>query len=114
MYEQSLVNDSPYLHLPLYHLGDVHADLDEVDTAESYFRQSLESEPSYVPALSSLAALLANRGEFGEAEALALKALRLRPHWTQVHNNAAVMYEESGDLERAEEHFLRGIGIASR
>ena len=111
MYEQSLVNDSPYLHLPLYHLGDVHADLDEVDTAESYFRQSLESEPSYVPALSSLAALLANRGEFGEAEALALKALRLRPHWAQVHNNAAVMYEESGDLERAEEHFLRGIEL---
>ena len=111
MYEQSLVNDAPNVYGPLYSLGVLYVDLDEVDTAESYFRQSLELRPSYVPAMGYLVVLLANRSEFGEAEALALKALRLKPHWADVHNNAAVMYEKSGDLERAEEYFNRGIEL---
>ena len=111
MYEQSLVNDAPNVYLPLYNLGVAYSDLDDVETAESYFRQSLELQPSYVPAMGNLAVLLADRSEFDEAETLILKALRLRPHWTQVHNNAALLYEKSGDLEQAEEYFNRGIEL---
>ena len=110
MYEQSLVNDAPNVYLPLYNLGVAYADLDEVDTAESYYRQALESDPSYVPALINLAVLLVDQG-FGEAEALALEALRLRPHWAVVLNNVAILYDESGDLEQAEEYFNRGIEL---
>ena len=110
MYEQSLVNDAPNVYLPLYNLGVAYADLDEVDTAESYYRQALEAEPSYVPALSNLAVLLVDQS-FGEAEALALEAVRLRPHWSIVLNNAAILYDRSGDLEQAEEYFNRGIEL---
>ena len=112
MYEQSLVNDAPNVYLPLYNLGVAYSDLDDVETAESYFRQSLELQPSYVPAMGNLAVLLADRSEFDEAETLILKALRLRPHWTQgALNNAALLYEKSGDLEQAEEYFNRGIEL---
>ena len=111
MYEQSLVNDAPNVSLPLYNLGVAYADLDEVDTAESYYRQALELDSSYVPAMGNLAVLLADQSEFDEAETLLLKALRLRPDWAEVLNNVALLYKDTGDLEQAEEYFNRGLEL---
>ena len=110
MYERSLVNDAPNVHLALTTTwASRTATWGDVESAESHYRRVLELESSYVPALMNLAVLLADQHSFDEAEELTQKALRLRPHWVIVLNNTAIVYEKSGDLDQAEEYYVRGI-----
>jgi len=110
-YEQSLVNDAPYVTLPLSNLGVTYAELEESDTAESYFRQAIASDPSFVPAISNLTTILLNNNELDAAHTLVQDMLSLKPRWAIVQHNAALLYQEMGDFLQAEEHFRRGLEL---
>ena len=108
-YEQSLENDKSHVHLPLTGLGSAYHASDDFERAESYYRQALDVNPSYVLALKDLAMVLVNTGELHEAEELLQKALKLRPRDPMVLNNMAVLFDRKGDFEEATRFFQEGL-----
>ncbi len=72
--------------------ADVLADLGAIDaargerpTAESHFREALQLDPSYYPALTGLGNLLARAGDNEGALPLLQKAIALRPRAYEAH-----------------------------
>ena len=58
-------------------LGNTAYSLHDLETAESFFRQAAKSHPDAVAAFNNLAAVLAERGKFDEALAVAEHAVSL-------------------------------------
>ena len=108
-YGQSLENDKPDVILTLYNLGIAYGDSDDLETAESYYRQALDLRSSHVPSLGNLAILLSDKGELREAEELLQKALRLKPRDPQILNNLAILYSNEGDVDQATKFFRDGL-----
>ena len=108
-YEQSLENDKPDTHMGLYNLGLAYDELDDLETAESYFRQALDQRASHTPSLGNLANVLYDKGEHSAAEELLQEGLRREPDDSQLLNNLATLYGKRGDLELATEFFQKGL-----
>ena len=108
-YEQSLENDKPDTHMGLYNLGLAYDELDDLETAESYFRQALDQRASHIPSLGNLANVLYDKGEHSAAEELLQEGLRREPDDSQLLNNLATLYGKRGDLELATEFFQKGL-----
>lgn len=68
--------------------------------ARERFREALEVNPEFVPALSALAVLLINDLAFEEAAATAEKLLVLQPDNTQAMRIAYQSYRDLGETER--------------
>ena len=64
--------------------------------AERYFREALEIDPSFVPALLDLGGLLAENGDTVKALEYFQKAARLEPDNPAVHFNLAQIFEMTG------------------
>lgn len=78
--------------------------------AKERFREVLEVNPDFVPALSALAVLLINDLKFEEAAATAEKVLTLQPDNAQAMRITYQSYRASGDTEREAAAFDRLVG----
>ena len=75
--------------------------------AKDRFREALEVAPDFGPALSALAVLLINDGDFEEAAATAEKLLTLQPDNIKAMRIAYQAYRSSGDTDREARAFER-------
>lgn len=83
---------------------------DHAAAIESY-RQILEINPEHADALHYLGMALCFQGDRSGGLENIRASLRLRPRDAIYHNNLALWLEEAGDLEAAEQHFVRALGL---
>ena len=86
-------------------LGTVLDALGHSDDALAAYSRALDSEPDAGWALSNLCSLSVRLGRLTEARTLCEAALELSPTQLRAHNNLALTYAATGDLEGAREAF---------
>lgn len=79
--------------------------------ARQGFQFTLGLNPDMVEALSNLAGLYQDLGQYDEALSLYKRALAVRPDMPELHVNIGLTYERLADFERALEHFEQAIRI---
>jgi len=62
-------------------------------------------DPKNVEALTNLSLALKAAGRAAEARETLQRALGIKPRYAQAHYNLALLYDESGELLRAIEHY---------
>jgi Tfp pilus assembly protein PilF len=103
-----LVATEPDLSGPQLNLALVYQNMNELEKAEKYYRQALQSNPDNLNAYNQYAIFLRQQGRFEDAEKTYLLALdKWEPHG-QTHRNIGVLYDMyMGDHARALQHFHR-------
>lgn len=81
-----------------------------VAAIESY-REILKINPVHADALHYLGMAMCFVGDRSGGLANIRASLKLRPQDAIYHNNLALWLEETGDLEAAEQHFVRALGL---
>jgi len=92
--------------VPAYNLGGVYWDLEDMERAVGLYRQALEIDPEFAPALYRLG-VLSSRGDDPATAAEYFRAfLRTAPEDPSPgHNNLGVLLWKSGDREEAFREF---------
>ncbi|UCG33200.1 MAG: tetratricopeptide repeat protein [Phycisphaerales bacterium] len=106
------VETNPRLFEARFNLGMTFARDGRPADAEREYRRALETEPGYWPARKGLAQALAAQDRFGEAVEEYRMLLEQRPGDAGAHHELGILYERQGDLELAEEHYLRAVRLA--
>jgi Tfp pilus assembly protein PilF len=103
-----LVENQPDLSGPQLNLALVYQNMNELEKAETYYRQALQSNPDNLAAYNQYAIFLRQQGRFEDAEKAYLLALeKWEPHG-QTHRNIGVLYDlYMGDQAQALQHFHR-------
>jgi Flp pilus assembly protein TadD len=88
-------------HAPSWlNMGNASADLDDLASAEIFYRTALRLDAALPEAHASLGYLLTMQGRLPEAIAACETAIRLKPAFSQAHWNLAIALLLSGDLPR--------------
>jgi Flp pilus assembly protein TadD len=87
-------------------LGTILERLGRPDAAGRAYEAAAERAPAAAWPLNNLCHLELGRGRLDAARAYCTAALALQPDFAAAHNNLALAFAASGDLERAEEQFL--------
>lgn len=95
----------------LMHLGDLAAQQNQPQAAETRYREVLRQAPNHLLALNNLAYLLAQQKKPG-AVALAEQAQKLAPDQPGVLDTLAFVYAQDGQLARALTHQARAVELA--
>lgn len=76
------------------------------------YRSALELDPDFVEAYVNLGGLLEKEGKYKEAALLLQKAMHRAPLHARAHYNLAVVYQRTGNTEKAKEEYAiaRGLG----
>src|SRR5262249_2585863 len=85
-----------------------------VDQAMVLYRQAVDADPGYAPALNNLAAAHLDLGERESAQAYVARALRADPTLASAYNNRGIIYALAGDARRAEENWQRAFVLAPK
>ncbi len=80
-------------------IGSACRELGDTERAAIFYRQALDLERDYAPALGNLADLLADDGAVAEAHACYDRVLKRDPHNAQARLNRAILYLSQGDLK---------------
>lgn len=83
-----------------------------IDDAEQGYRQLLTAAPDHAPALTNLAAIVAQRGDADEAERLYLEALSTNPDQLNTHFNLANLYRRTGRSANAIPHYEDALRLS--
>src|SRR3954452_321594 len=88
-------------HAPSWlNFGNVSADMDDIPSAEVFYRTAIRLDPALPEAHASLGYVLTLQGRLPEAVAACEAAIRLRPDFARAHMNLATAALLSGDLAR--------------
>lgn len=79
--------------------------LEDLAQAEAYFRGALEADIMYGPAHNNLGRIYYLQERYYEAAWEFQYAAQLMPHRPIPRNNLGLVFEATGQLEKAEEHF---------
>ncbi len=90
------------------------AQADRLDEAEALFKEILDIRPDIVEVHQNLALVYLKKQDWASAEASSLAALELRPGSSELVTALAMVYEESGQTEKAVELLrqMEGTGTA--
>ncbi len=103
-----LVETQADLSGPPLNLALVYQHMGELENAEQYYRQALQSNPRNLAAYNQYAIFLREQGRFEEAEQTYLQALATWEPHAQTHRNIGVLYDMyMGDQALALQHFYR-------
>ncbi|HHT9136007.1 MAG TPA: tetratricopeptide repeat protein [Candidatus Wunengus sp. YC60] len=97
----------PQHYMGFFHLGMIQQFLAEhfgrntMDSAISYYKKAIESDPFQAPFHSNLASLYMNRGDVDRAIEELYKAYLIRPEELNHVDRLANAYLQKGDLEKA-------------
>ncbi|MDO8140142.1 MAG: tetratricopeptide repeat protein [Candidatus Brocadiales bacterium] len=97
----------PQHYMGFFHLGMIQQFLAEhfgrntMDSAISYYKKAIESDPFQAPFHSNLASLYMNRGDVDQAIEELYKAYLIRPEELNHVDRLANAYLQKGDLEKA-------------
>ncbi|MBI2470451.1 MAG: tetratricopeptide repeat protein [Planctomycetes bacterium] len=97
----------PQHYMGFFHLGMIQQFLSEhfgrntVDSAISYYKKAIESDPFQAPFHSNLASLYINRGDVDPAIEELYRAYLIRPEELNHSDRLANAYLQKGDLEKA-------------
>lgn len=78
--------------------------------AEVLLRDVLKRQPSYADVLNKLGVICHLKGRFKDAAEHFEAALSVNPRYTEASLNLTITYNEMGELERAEQVFMRAAG----
>ena len=101
----------PGFHAAANTLGVVYNRAGHLAQAQAAFRHTLDHEPDSVSALSNLVQLLGRQGPTPESAALSARLERLQPQPPFKHFNLGRLAMDSGDHDRARDHFLRELRL---
>ncbi len=92
--------------------------LEKTAEAVEHYRRVLNSQPKtakplyyYAESCNNLGVIYERRGELAEAELLYVRALRLRPDFTEAVYNLGVVYKKQKKVAEAEVQFLRVLRL---
>jgi tetratricopeptide (TPR) repeat protein len=92
---------------PALNLGLLLTRLDELDEAETRFRESLASDPRFPQARYQLGITLEKKGRLAEAMAELEEAARLDPAYPEPQYALSRLYRRAGDKEKADRALQR-------
>jgi protein O-mannosyl-transferase len=78
---------------------------------EDLYQDMVRTTPGAYKGYYDLGLVRYRQKAFGEAKSLWEKALTVKPDMMALHNNLGVLYEETGDYERAESHYRAVLGV---
>ena len=91
--------------------GEALLELGKTDEALAAFEKAVALDPTYTPAMSNLALVLAKQGKSADAEAKFKAALELNPLDAGTYYRRAQGSEAGGDLKGASADFRRALEI---
>ena len=91
--------------------GEALLELGKIDEARAAFEKAVALDPTYTPAMSNLALVLAKQGKAADAEAKFKAALELNPLDAGTYFRRAQGSEAGGDLKGAAADFRRALEI---
>ncbi len=91
-------------------LGAVHLARGQVERAETAYLRAVALNGSDADAARQLGAFYESRRDWGQAVIFFERALKLRPHWTDLHRRMATCWRALGDRPRA----LHQVRLARR
>jgi tetratricopeptide (TPR) repeat protein len=92
--------------------GYKHHQAGKLRQAESFYRQSLQQNPSNPDTNNVFGLLCIQTGRFDDATKLIKRALSSQPGNPQSHYNLAIAYKELDHIDAAEKHFRKSISLA--
>jgi tetratricopeptide (TPR) repeat protein len=96
------------------HLGDVLAELMQLEEAVLAYQTALEKNPEDFNSLINLAALHGKEGRLSEAARLLEKAVELEPLSGLAHLNLALVQDNLGKADEAFRHYLAALDRGER
>lgn len=108
LFEQALAGDPDDARAAL-DLGIAQELLGDVAGAEAAYRRALKSKPDLTQAQNNLGVLLREKGELAEAISWLEKASSADS--AAAHQNLALAYEDSGNLQGAADHYARALAV---
>ena len=82
-----------------------------IDRAVTLYKQAVEADPEYAPALNNLAMAYLDLDETDLALAYVTRALKANSHLASAYNNRGIVRALAGDGRRAEEDWLRALQL---
>ena len=82
-----------------------------ISEAAKYYRYSISQGFNDHKAFFNYGTILQSLGKFKEAEFLILKAIELKPDYSDAHNNLGNIYRELGKLQEAEKLLIKAIEL---
>lgn len=107
-----LVEHHPESSRVLWWLGDRRLEKGDWESAREWYRRSLQVWPYHPPYLAEFALKLNQRGELGEAEAMAARAVELDPAYPDHHSLLALIRLRRGDYEGVLEATAAAVAAA--
>ncbi|QDU70616.1 tetratricopeptide repeat protein [Mucisphaera calidilacus] len=91
--------------------GLEHLLVGDLDDAEQQFRSALQADVQYGPAHNNLGKILYLKQDYYQAAWEFEYARELMPANAAPHNNLGLVHEQTGELDRAVEHFRQAISL---
>ncbi|XP_038047576.1 protein O-mannosyl-transferase TMTC2-like [Patiria miniata] len=119
-YEEALkifteaIERRPYHYAPqsLYNmLGETYFKLGRIESAERWFKKSLEAKPEHIPAHLTYAHMLAKTNRISEAETLLKKAIELEPAKHNVYQYHGQFLNDQGRFNEALAMFSKAFDL---
>lgn len=110
-FERALIIDPDYL-LARNNYGATLLGQGKAEAAAAEFRSVLAVDPRNVDAVINLGLALKAAHQADQAKATLLRAIGMSPRDGAAHYNLAVIYDETGDLARALEHYQTFLDTA--
>ena len=82
-----------------------------MDRAVTLYKQAIEADPDYAPALNNLATAYLDLDESDLALAYVSQALKTDPKLASAYNNRGILRAIAGDVRRAEEDWRRALAL---
>ncbi len=96
----------------LYHLGRVHANLGQVQSARSFCERSIETDPLRAEVHYTLALIYQESGENDSAMECLKRTLFLDPDFVLAHVSMAILCRQLNQEEKSERHRRQAVELA--
>ncbi|XP_063073953.1 protein O-mannosyl-transferase TMTC1-like [Engraulis encrasicolus] len=110
-YYRRALDITPQHNRALFNLGNLLKSHGKEEEAELSLRDSIRYGPQFADAYSSLASLYAEQRRFAEANETYLQGIENCPDNSDLHNNYGVFLVDTGDGERAAEHYQLAVRL---
>jgi len=112
--QQAHAKDPKYQYnLGLVYLNQSNLNPANIDTAISYFVKALALDTRYYLAWNAIGLAQSLKGNRDEAARAYEKCLEIYPEFTEVRNNLGMIYQELGQLDKAEAQWQKALGDAA-